>query len=234
MENAAKSRVVVVKGPLNRVGNRGLRSVCPVKFALAATGNTSRNPTAGVTPPLRVSGCDVRVRIVELVDPRVRLVQEQHPFVAEDAAIGLQLNPTAIHGPRRRSGKVDPIDVVLAAVTGTMENVLRWQPVRCATQMGALGVNHEQISRIFPDPDSVRLQKLLVHPIVEIAGITDIELRGRLKEGSREKISQEHEEVDAEIAKNAGKNHFAPAFIDDFLRLSVSGNRLGADSRWFC
>lgn len=64
------------------------------------------------------------VRIVEMVDARIRLIQKELRRVDEYCSVGLQLQPTAIHWTWRRAGEVDSVNVVFAAVAWAVENIL--------------------------------------------------------------------------------------------------------------
>ena len=59
-------------------------------------------------------------------------------------AFSIKLHMGAIHGPRRRTFKVNPFAVVSAAVARAFEFVFTGLPIRRTAQMRAASVNHKQ------------------------------------------------------------------------------------------
>ena len=80
-----------------------------------------------------------------------------------------------------------------------MENILRWNPIRRAAEMSADRFDYENPAGIFSHPDAIRLQELLVYSHLEISGVANVDYGVWLEECAREKITQKHQEIDAEI-----------------------------------
>lgn len=143
-----------------------------------------------------------RSRVVELASAsfgtRIELARIDY-----DPALDIQFHSGAVHWPRRRSFKIDPLAVITATVARAFELVFARFPVGCAAKVSAPGVNHEQSRRGSYDPDAILLLELRVHPQSEIRDRAHGELSLGFKESSREKKPQEHQEVGSQKCRDA-------------------------------
>ena len=129
--------------------------------------------------------------------------------------------------PRRRAFEIDPLGRIAAAVAGALEFVFRGLPVRRATQVGALGKNRENASRladhIYPAP----LLVTVTHAEQVVRRRAEIADSAGLKERAREKEAHEHQEVGGEKTPDAGPDN--PAAHLPRIRLALGrflcGNR---------
>src|SRR5436853_2070509 len=95
-----------------------------------------------------------------------------------------------------------------------MEHVLLLQPVRHAAEVRAPGKNHEETAWLNHNPDTIRLQKLLVDSQLEAGWKPYVDDGVRLVESSEEKETQEHQEIHTQISPDAGPDEAAPLLID--------------------
>src|SRR4051812_43506674 len=75
----------------------------------------------------------VRVRIVPLAE----FLLELAGLIHQDLAVFQPTNRVTLQGPRRRAFEVDARNLEAGAVTGALELLLAFKPVRRAAQMGA-------------------------------------------------------------------------------------------------
>src|SRR5260370_29874705 len=142
--------------------------------------------------------------------------------IHDDLAVGGRLHVGAVHGTGRRAFKVDAFAVVTAAVARALELVFTCFPVRCAAQMCAARINHENSVWRAVYPDAVFLLPLRVYAQSVIGRIADLENGRRLEQRTRQKETQESDEPGAEKSCN-GAPHQAPAAFVEFAWRGTDG-----------
>jgi len=76
------------------------------------------------------------------------------------------------------------------------------------------GVYDEQAFGVANDPNAILLLEFGVDPKAEIGGVTDFELCGRFKDGSRKKETQKHEKVRQEGGADGGPDDATTHLVD--------------------
>src|SRR5208282_1433906 len=146
---------------------------------------------------------------IEFVAAGLEVADVETAGIHDDAAGGVHGDVRAVHGPWSRAFEIDALAVVAAAVAGAFEFVFAGLPVGGAAEMGAARVDDKEALGIAHDPDAKVLLELGVHAEGEVGGIANGKDGGGLEEDAREEKPEEHEEIDAQIAPDAGPDDAA-------------------------
>ena len=121
--------------------------------------------------------------------PAVQMAQ-----VDDDLAVGVEFDLSAVHGPRRRTFKVDAFGVIAAAMTRALELVLAGLPVWGAAKMRTHRRDHENAFGVSHDPDPVLALELGIDAESEVGGVADLEPGLGLVQRALEEEAEEHQE----------------------------------------
>ena len=118
-----------------------------------------------------------------------------------------------IHRSRRRTFKVDPLAVITAAMTRTLELVFAWLPIRSAAQVRAACVNDEYPVRSSIHPNAIFLLKFSVNAQSKIGGVADFKDCAGLKQCARQEEPEERDKPCAQESNHATPHQPATSLI---------------------
>src|SRR5262249_2592821 len=136
----------------------------------------------------------IRARVVEVTLLTLRPLK-QPAGVHDQLPVRVELHVSPVHRTRRRPFEVYTFVGIPAAVTGTLELVLRGFPVGCAAKMSAPRVYDEQTFGIAHYPHPVLLLKLCLHTEAKVRRVTHSENCARFQDRPRKEETQKHQEA---------------------------------------
>src|SRR5258708_18988730 len=121
---------------------------------------------------------------------------------------------SSVHGARGGAFEVDPLAVIAAAMTRTLELVFAGLPVGRATEMRATRIDHEYPIGRAIDPDAILLLKLGIDSERELRGISNFENRVGFEKSARKKEPEEGQEPRSEKCRYAHPDQATTAAVD--------------------
>ena len=132
--------------------------------------------------------------------------------VNDDLTRRVQFHVCTIHGPWRRSFKVDSFRRVTTAVAGALEFVLRRFPVGRAAQMSAATKDYEDAVGFPNHRDAGLGLESLIHAWLEIRWVPDFENRAGFEKCAWKEKAEEHQEISGEKTPNTTPYDSSPHF----------------------